>query len=88
MNNIREVIEVRLEIIRSVRETMFKILDNNIKMCEDEGVDTTLLKAKRKVYRDCTEPYKELLALDVITYDPNNVLMANDWDAFAVVNWN
>lgn len=88
MNNIKEVIEIRLEIIRSVRESMFKILDNNIKMCEDNGIDTTLLKAKRKVYRECTEPYKELLAMESIEYDPNNSLMASDWDAFTAVNWN
>lgn len=85
----RNTLEIRLEIIRSVREEKFKVLDYNINLLSDAGEDASELRAHRQRLRDITEPYKALLeSNDEIEVDDNNPILAQSWDAFTSVDWN
>ena len=87
--NMRQTIEFRLEIIRSVREEKFKVVDYNINLLSDAGLDTTELRAYRQRLRDITEDYKTLLSTEgEISHDEENPLLAYEWDAFTSVDWN
>ena len=84
----RNAIEIRLQIIRSVRETKLQMIDTNINVLSDNGEDVTELRAHRQRLRDITEPYKALLEQDEIEMDNDNPMLAHDWDAFTSVDWN
>ena len=84
----RNTIEIRLGIIRSVRASKFEILDYNINLMNDAGLDTSELRAHRQRLRDVTNPYKELLLQEEITPDEDSPMASLGWDAFTSVDWN
>jgi type VI protein secretion system component VasK len=84
----RTTIEIRLEIIRSVRVAKLEELDYNIKLLEDMGKDTSALREHRQRLRDVTEPYKTLLKKKTIKQDDKNPILAQDWEVFTSVDWN
>jgi hypothetical protein len=86
--NMRQTLEMRIEIIRSVREEKFKLLDYNINLLADAGEDVASLRSKRQRLRDITEPYKDALEnYDITPQDENGPLFAYEWDVFTSVNW-
>lgn len=49
-----------LEEIRQLREPLLKDADFSINRLEDDGLDSTLMRAYRKALKECTENLKEL----------------------------
>jgi hypothetical protein len=83
----RNAIEIRLEIVRSVREDKFKALDLEVSLAIEQNVPTIDLYAKKQRYRDLTEPYKALLLQETIEQDETNQILSHQWDVFTSVSW-
>jgi hypothetical protein len=83
----RNAIEIRLEIVRSLRQDKFKTLDLEVILAVEQGVPLTDLYAKKQRYRDLTEPYKSLLLQETIEQDETNPILSHQWDVFTSVNW-
>lgn len=85
----KNTIEIRLEIIRCVREFKMARLDHDINILEDQGADSSLLRSQRQRLRVITDPYKALLAQEGdIALDDANPLLNQSWDVFTSVDWN
>ena len=83
----RTAIEIRLEIIRTLREDKLKQLDLEVALAIEQGLPLTDLYAKKQRYRDLTEPYKTVLLQDVIEQNEENPILSHDWDVFTSVDW-
>lgn len=84
----KDVLAIRLEIIRSVRADKLAMLDKNIQIALENGEDISELKAHKQRLRDITEPYKALMKKKKLERDDKNVMLSHEWDAFTSVNWN
>jgi hypothetical protein len=76
--NKREILNIRLEILRAERDKRLKLIDVEINKAEDNHEETSALRAKRIELRNLTESIKSQLILS--DEELNNTEIELNWD--------
>lgn len=81
----RNTIELRLSILRKLRDIKLKESDVQLLILNESGGDATELKAYRQSLRNLTEPYKAILEGESIDLDEDIFELATEWNVLDII---